>query len=161
MSVSLETLALAKKFAKTYADGLIGSQGIFMYANREAFPSAGEVNKLYIAEDSGNMYRWNATDGVYSSVGGTGSGFTASIELGTGWSGSGPYTQEVTIDDYTVTAATRVDLITDVAAIAALDAQGVNTIYIENNSGALTAYALGNMPDEEITLRAIITEVEA
>ena len=160
MSVSLETLALAKKFAKNYADGLIGSQGIFMYESRSSFPMTGEDKKLYVATDTGLMYRWDNTNATYDVVGGSEYlGKQGSITLSANWVGNNPYTQQAMTTGYTITAHTRVDLVPNNSVINQLNNDDVDSIYIENNNGVLTAYALGSKPTASLTIQAIFTEV--
>ena len=70
------------------------------------------------------------------------------------WSGSGPYTQTVTISGATITANTKVDLQPDATALAQLISDGVTALYIENNNGTLTAYAIGAATSANITVQA-------
>lgn len=118
MSVSLETLALAKKYTKSYVDEHGGGGG-------------------------------DGTSGTYGI-----------ISLTNVWSGNGPYTQIVTVADYTVTALTKVDLLADSTIINAMIADGVNQIYIENNNGVLTAYAVGGVPTAAMVVQAVFSEVK-
>lgn len=83
----------------------------------------------------------------------------ASVTLGTTWSGNGPYTQTVTVSGYTVTANTKVDLQPDATAIAQMISDGVNALYVVNNNGTLTAYAVGAAPTVALTVQVICTEV--
>ena len=82
-----------------------------------------------------------------------------SISLSTTWSGSGPYTQTVTISGYTVTANSKVDLQPDATAIAQLVSDGVTALFVENNNGTLTAYAIGATTTAALTVQCTITEV--
>lgn len=119
MSLSLETLALAKKYTKSYVDEHGGGGG------------------------------------------GGGSSVTCkSLTLSTSWVGNAsPYTQTVSISGYTVTSKTKVDLTADEAAIAVMQASGTERIYISQNNGQLTAYAIGGKPTASMTVNAIIQEV--
>ena len=83
----------------------------------------------------------------------------SSISLTTTWSGNGPYTQTVTVTGYTVTANTKADLQPDATTLAQLLSDGVNALYIENSSGALTAYAIGAAPTVALTVQCTLTEV--
>lgn len=66
-----------------------------------------------------------------------------SILLSSTWSGSGPYSQTVTVTGATVTANSKVDIQLTAAQIATLIAVGVTGLVIENNNGTLTAWAVG------------------
>lgn len=81
------------------------------------------------------------------------------ITVSTSWSGNGPYTQTVTVSDYVVTSNSKVDLQPDAAVLAQLISDGVKALYIENNSGTLTIYAVGAAPTTALTIQCTITEV--
>lgn len=69
-----------------------------------------------------------------------------SISLSSSWSGSGPYSQTVTVIGATVTANSKVDIQLTAAQIASLIAAGVTGLVIENNAGTLTIWAVGASP---------------
>lgn len=75
-----------------------------------------------------------------------------------GWSGQGPYTQAVSISGYTVTANTKADVACDSATMAALMESGVSALYVQNNSGTLTAYCYGAAPSANITVSLTLYE---
>lgn len=81
------------------------------------------------------------------------------ITLSATWSGSGPYTQTVTVTGATVTANSRVDLQLGAAALQLLVDDGVAALWVENNNGTLTAYALGAAPSAGGTVQCTVTEV--
>ncbi len=54
-------------------NGLL-SKEITQAASLAAFPAAGAAARLYIADDTGNVYRWNGTTLAYALIGGSGSG---------------------------------------------------------------------------------------
>ena len=74
------------------------------------------------------------------------------------WSGSGPYTQTVTISGYVVTSKTKVDLQPDSTVLAAMVSAKINALYIENNSGTLTAYAIGASFSSNVTVQVTCYE---
>ena len=83
-----------------------------------------------------------------------------SVSLSATWSGSGPYTQTVTVTGATVTANSKVDIQLTAAQIATLISAGVTGLVIENNAGTLTAYAVGAQT-VAMTIQVTVTEVEA
>ena len=83
-----------------------------------------------------------------------------SISLSSSWSGSGPYSQTVTVTGATVTADSKVDIQLTAAQIASLIVAGVTGMVIENNNGTLTAYAVGAAPSA-MTIQVTVTEVTA
>jgi hypothetical protein len=85
---------------------------------------------------------------------------TGSIVLSSAnWSGSGPFTQTVTITGATITANTKVDVQPGASAISAFVADDVAALYVENNNGVLTAYAIGRAPTSTITVQCTYYEV--
>lgn len=83
------------------------------------------------------------------------------IALATSWTGNGPYTQVVTLTSGTPTENSKIDLQPDATAIAQLAEDGVQALYIANNNGTLTAYAIGAAPTTALTLQVTVTEVTA
>ena len=75
------------------------------------------------------------------------------------WAGSGPYTQTVTITGITVNS--KVDIQMDATALGVLIDSGTSAIWIENNNGTLTAKALGDKPNANLSVQVTITEVSA
>ena len=83
-----------------------------------------------------------------------------SIILSTNWTGvASPYTQTVTISGTTVNS--KIDLQPDATAITQMADDGTVALYIANNNGTLTAYAVGEKPTVALTIQATITEVGA
>lgn len=80
-----------------------------------------------------------------------------SISLSGSWSGSGPYSQTVTVTGATVTANSKVDLQPTAAQIASLISAGVTGLVIENNAGTLTAWAVGASPSA-MTVQCTVEE---
>ena len=84
----------------------------------------------------------------------------ATVTLSTDWVGdASPYTQTVTISN--ITSNSKVDLQPDATAITKMADDGTVALYIANDNGTLTAYAVGEKPTVELTIQATITEVSA
>lgn len=81
------------------------------------------------------------------------------ISLTATWAGSGPYTQTVTVSGATVTANSKVDLQPNATAITQMIEDGVQALYIANNNGTLTAYAVGAETSTAMTIQCTVTEV--
>ena len=82
----------------------------------------------------------------------------ASVVLSTNWTGSAsPYTQSVTISGTTTNS--KVDLQPDASVIAQMVNDGTVALYIANDNGTLTAYAVGEKPTVALTIQATIMEV--
>ena len=82
----------------------------------------------------------------------------ASVVLSTNWTGSAsPYTQSVTISGTTTNS--KVDLQPDASVIAQMVNDGTVALYIANDNGTLTAYAVGEKPTVALTIQTTIMEV--
>lgn len=86
--------------------------------------------------------------------------FKASVTIDNSWVGSeSPYTHAVSVSGYTLTANSKVDIQPDAEAIAQLLDDEVSALYIGNNNGTLTAYAVGEKPTASLTLQVTVEEV--
>lgn len=84
------------------------------------------------------------------------------VNLSTAWTGAGiHYTQTVLVHGASVTESCKVDLQPTEQQLAQLISDGVSSIVIENNAGALTAYAIGNAPTQAMTVQCTVTETVA
>lgn len=81
-----------------------------------------------------------------------------SITTTTAWSGAGPYTQAVTVSGAAVSASSKVDLQPDAATIAQLIGDGVQALFVTNNSGTLTMTAVGAAPSSAMTVQCSVVE---
>lgn len=83
----------------------------------------------------------------------------ATLTLSTEWNGiASPYTQAVPVSGYTVTNATKVDLVANPAVIEAMLDSRTDEIMIVNENGYLTAYAIGGKPTTALTVQAGLYE---
>lgn len=97
--------------------------------------------------------------GVYSAINGV-KPKAAAITLSSTWSeSSGVFSQAVTVTGATVTANSKVDLQPGAAALQQLLSDGVTALWVENNGGTLTAYALGAPPSAAMTVQCTVAEV--
>ena len=80
------------------------------------------------------------------------------ISLGTTWTGSDPYSQTATVTGVTITQYSKVDLQPGAAVINQLIADQVQAMWVENNDGILTVYAVGGVPSTALTIQCTVTE---
>lgn len=87
---------------------------------------------------------------------GTGSRLTELTLSAAGWKGAiSPYSQQVSVEGISVNS--RVDLLPGPALLGMLRC----ILTAENDTGTVTVYALGEKPQQDITLQAALTEVVA
>lgn len=79
------------------------------------------------------------------------------VNLSATWSGTGPYTQVVTVSG--VTANSEVSFRPNAAQLQQLIDDGVQALYVENDGGTCTAVAVGAAPSVAMTMVAEVTEV--
>ena len=105
--------------------------------------------------ESGNPV---SSGGVYEALAGKQDGIRlAALHLTDSWSGSGPFTQTVFLDG--ITENSKVDIQPDTATFTTLLLDGVTALWIQNDNGTLTAFALGAAPTDELTIQCTVTEV--
>lgn len=81
------------------------------------------------------------------------------VSLGTSWTGTGPYTQVVTVAE--ADADSKVDLQPDATIIQKLIDAGTTALYIVNDNGVFSAVAIGSAPAESLTVQCTITKTAA
>lgn len=113
--------------------------------------TSGGTDTYTITMDNGSTSTFTVTNGLTVK--------RTSVTFSAAWSGSGPYTQTVTVSGYTATPDTRVDLIGTDAAIARMQEDSVERLCIVNDNGTLTAYAYGNAPTQSFTADAYLYEI--
>jgi DNA/RNA endonuclease YhcR with UshA esterase domain len=65
----------------------------------------------------------------------------------------------VTVSGVNITNNSKVDLQPNAATIQQLIDDGVSALYIQNNNGTLTAYAIGAHPSVQLSVQCVVTEV--
>ena len=76
-----------------------------------------------------------------------------------GWQGAAsPYTQSVTVTGGKATS--QVDVQGDATAIQQMLDDGTNAIYIANNNGIFTAYAVGGKPTANLSIQMTVYDVK-
>ena len=81
------------------------------------------------------------------------------VSLGTSWTGTGPYTQVVTVAE--ADADSKVDIQPDATIIQKLIDAGTTALYIVNDNGVFSAVAIGSAPTESLTVQCTITKTAA
>jgi hypothetical protein len=71
--------------------------------------------------------------------------------------GTGVYGQEVAVDG--VTANGKVDLQPGASVLSQMASDGVRALWVENDGGTLTAYALGACPSASMAVQCVVTEL--
>ena len=109
------------------------------------------------------LLKGDGEGGVTAAAAGTDySGPTAKLSLtlaAASWTGSAsPYTQGVTITGGTATS--QADIQADATAIQQMLDDGTNAIYIANNNGTFTAYAVGEKPTADLSIQVTVYEVK-
>ena len=114
-----------------------------------------------------NMKRYNGTDYyimypktlIEQVTNGQRQIIVGTVSLGTSWTGTGPYTQAVTIKG--IDNDSKIDLQPDANVINKLIEAGTTALYIVNNSGVATAVAIGAAPNSALTIQCTITKIAA
>ena len=100
-------------------------------------------------------------DVKYGGGGGTGA-LIGSISLGTNWteteSGSGIFTQAVTVPGVTISDKSTINLQPDPSALKAMLDDGVYSLTIGNDNGTLTAYAIGSAPQTALSVQCTVVD---
>lgn len=95
--------------------------------------------------------------------GGAGSGAViGSISFGTDWTetegGSGIFTQSVSVPGIAISDRSMINLQPDAVTLKAMLDGGIYSLTVSNDSGSLTAYAVGAAPQESMTVQCTIID---
>lgn len=83
-----------------------------------------------------------------------------SITLSADWTGEeSPFSQVVTVVGATVTGNSKVDLQANDETEAQMKEDGCKKLYVVNDDGVLTAYAVGTALSAGVTVDCLVTEV--
>jgi len=127
--------------------------------NNTTILGSGNIDTTELPSQTSNSGKFLTTNGSAVSWASVPQTYTDTITTTTTWSGSDPYTQTVTLANYTATSNTKVDIQPTAAQIAQLITDEVTSLLISNTSGTLTMYATGAAPTTAMTLQVTCTEV--
>ncbi len=121
-------------------------------ANAAGLQKGDQCVVLVLGSESNSIVIGNGTLSGFGGGGGT-APHPVRINIGTDWSGTGPYTQSVDVPGGN--ANTYVDLRMDAGLSAQMQADRITSMWIENDGGAFTCYALGGRLSEARTVNAM------
>lgn len=150
----------ARYNAATYTPGGVSANWVYtLYTTYTA--SANYVVFEAQNNTSGEMYRAKS-DGTWADLTDHLPAVTT-VSLPLSWidSGSGYYTVTPTVSGETITARSKVNIQPTAAQSIQLQSDGVTSLYIENNAGTLTAYAVGNAPSVALTMQCTVETTDA
>ena len=113
--------------------------------------SEGLSDGNYILNQSNGTSSWSSLPTIPTAP------YVGTFNLTTSWSGNGPYTQTVSISGGTVNS--KIDLQPNSTVLTQMTTDGVTAMYVENNNGTFTVYALGAAPSAALTIQYTRTEV--
>lgn len=133
-----------------------GCSGTGDYADPSSFFVSTAVESL----PSGAIYANPCSDGNGNIISSTYQKIPVrgTISLALNWSGTGPYTQTVTVTGATVTANSIISLLPTSSQLASLMADGVSAMSVENNDGELTVHVLGAAPTVAMVIDCKVEE---
>lgn len=130
------------------------------YAQGDLLILSGQLYKATAAIFVGDTLTVGTNIAVTTVVGAKQNKITAAtVTISATWAGAGPYTQTVSVTG--ATSNSKIDLQPTAAQIQQLIDDGVSALYIENNAGTLTAYAVGAPTSVSLTIQCTLTEVSA
>ena len=114
-----------------------------------------------------NMKRYNGTDYdimyprtlIEQVTDGQKQIFVDTVSIGTSWTGTGPYTQVVTIDG--IDSNSKIDIQPEANVINKLVESGTTALYIVNDNGVATAVAIGAAPNAALEVQCTLTKTSA
>ena len=111
----------------------------------------GETDVKYRIKTSGSWSAWTVLGGSTGTV-----IQNLTITLPASWTSAGTNIYTQTLSGLTnVTANTKIDLNPGAAAILQMVSDGTYAIYVENNNGTFTVYAIGSAPTAALTISGV------
>lgn len=142
--------SIIKKIAPAYSSASTYSTGDLCIYNEYLYRCK---TKISTAE------AWNASHWTQVTIASGCQPRVGSVYMAAGsWSGSGPWTQTVTVSGATVYAKSMVSLQPNATVFGHMVAVGCAAIFITNNNGTLTATAVQKKPTSNLTVQCTVTE---
>ena len=110
---------------------------------------------MALSYGNGNNYTVEMA-GPFGSVGSSGKITTVTLKAADWKNGESPFFQTVEVPG--ISESSKVDIQPDKEQVAKLCVDGT-MLYIENDRGVATAYAIGTKPNEDLVLQVTLTEV--
>lgn len=142
--------SIIKKIAPAYSSSSTYTSGDLCIYNETLY----RCNTTISVAEAWNASHWTAITIANGIQPRKGSVYLAAAS----WSGSGPWTQTVTVSGTTVYAKSKVSLQPDATAYGHMAAVGCAAIFITNNNGTLTATAVQKVPTSNLTIQCTVEE---
>ena len=140
-----------------------GSNQLFIpYSKEVATASVGDTVLVVWWGSMSNAKAYYFANGYEGTESAAGGGVIATITIPLAWndSGNGYHTATPTITGAAVSSNSKITLQPTASMQLQLRSSGVESLYVENNSGTMTAYAVGNAPTTALSMQCTVAETE-
>lgn len=140
-----------------------GSNQLFIpYSKEVATASVGDTVLVVWWGSMSNAKAYYFANGYEGTESAAGGGVIATITIPLAWndSGNGYHTATPTITGAAISSNNKITLQPTASMQLQLRSSGVESLYVENNSGTLTAYAVGNAPTTALSMQCTVAETE-